>query len=137
MAADEISATDRRIETVRGAGVTTAVTFPTRGIFAGQGSIIDLATAEKSGELVVESPVGQYISIGRGGFGGGGGGGFPGSLMGIIAYVRQIYIDADYYKMQKEAYAKNPRGMQRPAVRPRARRRARFQAHSAAGEPRS
>jgi imidazolonepropionase-like amidohydrolase len=114
IAADEISATDRRIETVRGAGVTTAVTFPTRGIFAGQGSIIDLATAEKSGELVVESPVGQYISIGRGGFGGGGGGGFPGSLMGIIAYVRQIYIDADYYKMQKEAYAKNPRGMERP-----------------------
>lgn len=34
--------------------------------------------------------------------------------MGIIAYVRQIYIDADYYKMQKEAYAKNPRGMERP-----------------------
>ncbi len=114
VAADEISATDRRIETVRGAGVTTAVTFPTRGIFAGQGSIIDLATADKSGELVVESPVGQYISIGRGGGGGGGGGGFPGSLMGIIAYVRQIYIDADYYKMQKDAYAKNPRGMERP-----------------------
>jgi imidazolonepropionase-like amidohydrolase len=114
VAADEISPTDHRIETVRGAGVTTAVTFPTRGIFAGQGSIIDLATAEKAGELVVESPVGQYISIGRGGFGGGGGGGFPGSLMGIIAYVRQIYIDADYYKMQKDAYAKNPRGMERP-----------------------
>jgi imidazolonepropionase-like amidohydrolase len=113
VAADEISPADRRIETVRGAGVTTAVTFPTRGIFAGQGSIIDLAAAEKAGELIVESPVGQYISIGRGGFGGGGGG-FPGSLMGIIAYVRQIYIDADYYKMQKEAYAKNPRGMERP-----------------------
>ena len=113
VAADEISATDRRIETVRGAGVTTAVTFPTRGIFGGQGSIVDLATADRAGELVVESPVGQYISIGRGG-GGGGGGGFPGSLMGIIAYVRQMYIDADYYKMQKEAYAKNPRGMERP-----------------------
>lgn len=111
IAADQISATDRRIETVRGAGVTTAVTFPTRGIFAGQGSIIDLRSAEKPGELVVESPVGQYINIGRGG---GFGGGFPSSLMGIIAYVRQIYIDADYYKMQKEAYAKNPRGMARP-----------------------
>ena len=115
VAADEISAADRRIETVRGGGVTTAVTFPTRGIFAGQGSIIDLATDDKAGALVVESPVGQYISIGRGGGGGGGGGGFPGSLMGIIAYIRQIYIDADYYKMQKEAYAKNPRGMARPA----------------------
>ena len=111
IAADQISATDRRIETVRGAGITTAVTFPTRGIFAGQGSIIDLGTAEKPGELIVESPVGQYINIGRGG---GFGGGFPSSLMGIIAYVRQLYIDAAYYKMQKEAYAKNPRGMERP-----------------------
>ncbi len=115
VAADEISPTDRRIETVRGAGVTTAITFPTRGIFAGQGSIVDLATADKAGEMVVESPVGQYISIGGGRGGGGGGGGFPGSLMGIISYIRQIYIDADYYKMQKEAYAKNPRGMERPA----------------------
>ena len=113
VAADEIQATDRRIETVRGAGVTTAVTFPTRGIFAGQGSIIDLVSAEKAGEMVVASPVGQYISIGRGGFGGGGGG-FPGSLMGIIAYVRQVYLDVDHYKLVKEAYAKNPRGMERP-----------------------
>lgn len=111
IAADQISPSDRRIETVRGAGITTAVTFPTRGIFAGQGSIIDLAEAEKPGEMVVESPIGQYINIGRGG---GFGGGFPSSLMGIIAYVRQVYIDADYYKMQKEAYAKNSRGMERP-----------------------
>ena len=34
--------------------------------------------------------------------------------MGTIAYVRQIYLDAEHYKLVKEAYAKNPRGMQRP-----------------------
>jgi hypothetical protein len=112
--ADEISGTDRRIETARSAGFTTAVSFPTRGIFAGQGAVIDLISGEKSGEMVVSSPVGQYISIGRGGFGGGGGGGFPSSLMGYIAYVRQIYLDADHYKLVKAAYAKDPRGMQRP-----------------------
>ena len=56
--------TDRRIETARGAGFTTAVTFPTRGIFAGQGAVIDLITGEKAGEMVVASPVGQYISLG-------------------------------------------------------------------------
>ena len=112
LAADEILPTDRRIETVRGAGVTTAVVFPTRGIFAGQGAVIDLAAAEKAGAMVVESPVGQYINIGRGG---GFGGGFPSSLMGIMAYVHQVYLDADHYKLLKEAYAKNPRGMERPA----------------------
>jgi imidazolonepropionase-like amidohydrolase len=113
-AADEIQSSDPRIPNVRGAGVTTAITFPTRGIFAGQGAVIDLIAAEKAGQMVVESPVGQYISIGRGGFGGGMGGGYPGALMGIIAYVRQIYIDADHYRLVKEAYAKNPRGMERP-----------------------
>ncbi|SPF33959.1 Amidohydrolase [Candidatus Sulfopaludibacter sp. SbA4] len=115
LAADEIQPTDRRIETIRGAGVTTAVTFPTRGIFGGQGAVIDLITADKSGQMVVESPVGQYIALARGGFGGGGfGGGFPSSLMGMIAYVHQVYLDAEHYKLVKEAYAKNPRGMERP-----------------------
>jgi hypothetical protein len=109
--ADEVSGADRRIETARSAGFTTAVTFPTRGIFAGQGAVIDLISGEKAGEMIVSSPVGQYISIGRGG---GFGGGFPGSLMGYIAYVRQIYLDAEHYKLVKDAYARNPVGMQRP-----------------------
>jgi imidazolonepropionase-like amidohydrolase len=112
--ADEISGSDRRIDTARSAGFTTAVTFPTRGIFAGQGAVIDLLSDEKPGEMVVASPMGQYISVGRGGFGGGMGGGFPSALMGYIAYVRQIYLDADHYKLVKEAYAKDPRGMARP-----------------------
>jgi Amidohydrolase family len=116
--ADEVSATDRRIETARGAGFTTAVTFPTRGIFAGQGAVIDLITGEKPGEMIVASPVGQYISIGRGGGPGGSPGGmgrsFPGSLMGYIAYIRQIYLDAEHYKLVKDTYAKNPVGMTRP-----------------------
>jgi hypothetical protein len=116
LAADELQAADRRVETVRGGGITTAVTFPTRGIFAGQGSIIDLVSGEKAAEMVLVPAAGQYLALGSGrGFGGGGGGGFPSSLMGIISYIRQIYLDADHYKLVKEAYAKDPRGMQRPA----------------------
>jgi hypothetical protein len=83
--ADEISNTDRRIETARAAGFTTAVTFPTRGIFAGQGAVIDLLSGEKSGEMVVASPTGQYISLTAGGRGGGMGRSFPSALMGYIA----------------------------------------------------
>ncbi|HEV2447565.1 MAG TPA: amidohydrolase family protein [Candidatus Sulfopaludibacter sp.] len=116
VAADELQPTDRRIETVRSAGVTTAIVFPTRGIFGGQGSVVDLAAEEKAGPMIVESPIGQYIALGAGrGFGGGMGGGFPGSLMGIISYVHQVYLDAGHYKLVKDAYAKNPRGMERPA----------------------
>ena len=36
-AADQIVATDRSIEAARDAGFTTAITFPTTNIFAGQG----------------------------------------------------------------------------------------------------
>jgi hypothetical protein len=113
LAADELQAGDKRVETVRGSGITTAVTYPTRGIFGGQGSVIDLVSGEKPAEMVLVPSVGQYISM-SGGRGFGGGGGFPSSLMGIIAYVRQLYLDANHYKLVKDAYARNPRGMQRP-----------------------
>jgi hypothetical protein len=111
-ASDELQPSDRRIETARNAGFTSAVVFPERGIFAGQGSVINLAGA-KASDMVLVPSVGQYVSLG-GGRGGGGGGGYPGSLMGYIAYIRQIYLDADYYKMMKAEYDKNPRGMKRP-----------------------
>jgi imidazolonepropionase-like amidohydrolase len=109
-AADEIQISDHRIETARNAGFTTAVVFPTRGIFGGQGSVIDLA-GEKPEAMVLVPSVGQYIAMNVGrGFGGG----FPSSLMGVIAYVRQIYLDADHYKLVKAAYERDPRGMKRP-----------------------
>jgi len=115
LAADEIDPSDRRIESVRSAGFTTTVTFPARGIFGGQGSVIDLAAAEHAGEMVVVPAVGQYIAVSRGGGAFGGfGAGFPNALMGYIAYIRQIYLDAEHYQMVKEAYARDPRGMERP-----------------------
>ena len=115
LAADEIDPSDHRIESVRSAGFTTTVTFPARGIFGGQGSIIDLAAAQYAGEMVVVPAVGQYLAVSRtgGGFGGFGAG-FPNALMGYIAYIRQIYLDAGHYKLLKEAYAHSPRGMERP-----------------------
>ncbi|MGB7761830.1 MAG: amidohydrolase family protein, partial [Bryobacteraceae bacterium] len=115
LAADEIDPSDHRIESVRSAGFTTTVTFPARGIFGGQGSIIDLASAERAGVMVVVPAVGQYLAVSRGGGGFGGfGAGFPNSLMGYIAYIRQVYLDAEHYKLVKEAYAHSPRGAERP-----------------------
>lgn len=113
-AADEVQPSDKRVESARGAGFTTAAVWPTRGFFAGQGSLIDLLSDQKVSEMVLVPSLGQYISLTRAGGGGGMGGGFPSSLMGAIAYIRQIYLDADHYRTVKDAYAKNPRGMQRP-----------------------
>jgi len=109
-AADLVKPSDRRLDSARGEGFTTAVTFPNHGIFAGQGAVVDLG-GENSGDMVVSAPAGQYVTFSSGGFGGG----YPGSLMGVIAYIRQIYIDAYQYQKAKAEYAKNPRGNPRPA----------------------
>jgi len=111
VAADELQTSDRRIEAVRSAGFTTVAAFPTRGIFAGQGSLIDLLSDATPGDMTVVPSLGQYLTMNSGrGFGGG----FPSALMGTISYIRQIYLDAAHYQLVKDAYAKDPRGMQRP-----------------------
>lgn len=109
LAADQLAPTDRRIETARNAGFTSAVAFPTRGIFAGQGAVINLA-GQRAGSMVIQSPIGLYMTLRSGGFGGG----FPGSIMGVIAYIRQVYLDADQYRAAKEIYAAHPLGNKRP-----------------------
>jgi len=109
-AADLVKSTDRRLDSARAEGFTTAVTFPPRGIFAGQGAIVDLA-GETSGDMVVADSAGQLVTFATtGGFGGG----FPNSLMGVMSYIRQVYLDAEHYRDAKQFYAAHPRGMQRP-----------------------
>ena len=110
--ADKLRANDPRVETARGLGFTSVATFPTSGIFAGQGAVMNLAEARPS-RIVVQSPAGQYVTLTAGGRGGGGGG-FPSSVMGVISYIRQCYLDLDYYKEAKAAYDRDPKGRKRP-----------------------
>jgi hypothetical protein len=99
------------VESARDGGFTTAVTYPLTNIFAGQGAVFDLA-GERSGQMVINPSAGMLLKISSGG---GFGGSYPGSLMGIIAYIRQIYMDADHYKAANELYGKHPQGLPRPA----------------------
>ena len=107
-AADQVKTSDRRIESARNVGFTSAVTFPSRGIVAGQGAVINLA-GDRDRQMVIEPSAGMYLTLASAGPGGG----FPASLMGVIAYLRQVYIDADYYRAAKEDYAKSPAGKKR------------------------
>jgi imidazolonepropionase-like amidohydrolase len=109
-AADEVSLADKRIESWRSAGFTTVVSAPTGGILPGQAAVLDLA-GERAGELVVKSPVAIPLNLKPpGGFGSG----FPDSLMGVLAYVHQLFIDADWSTKAEANYDKNPRGIERP-----------------------
>ncbi|MDQ2665067.1 MAG: amidohydrolase family protein [Gemmatimonadota bacterium] len=111
----ELSAVDRirldedALDGPRSAGIATALTVSSAGIFQGQSALINLAGSNASA-MIVKPNVAQHIafSVGRG-FGGG----YPGSLMGVFAVLRQELIDAQRYRELRTAYAKNPRNMQR------------------------
>ena len=108
--ADEVSLSDKRIETWRSGGFTTVICAPKGGLFPGQGAVLDLA-GERPGDLVVKSPVAIPLSFQTtGGFGGG----FPDSLLGVLAYIHQVWLDMDWSVKAQAIYEKKPRGMARP-----------------------
>jgi len=107
--ADEASLNDKRVETWRSAGFTTVLCAPKGGMFPGQASLLNLA-GERNGDMVVKSPVAIPVSLQPvGNFAS-----FPGSTMGSLAYVRQVWLDTEWSTKAQAIYEKNPRGVARP-----------------------
>jgi imidazolonepropionase-like amidohydrolase len=110
MASDQLKVTAETFDQQRGAGITTALVAPREGIYQGQSVLINLGAAEPE-KLIIKNAVSLNVSFGSGrGFGGG----YPGSLMGVFAFLRQSMLDAQHYKAVWERYNQNKRGMQRP-----------------------
>jgi imidazolonepropionase-like amidohydrolase len=108
-AADEVNPNDPKIDSWRAAGFTTTVSAPMAGIFPGQAAILDLG-GERPGNFVVKQPVAIPVSLQTsGGFRN-----FPSSLMGSIAYVRQVWLDTNWSTQAEAAYEKSRRGTERP-----------------------
>ena len=108
-AADEVNPGDPRVETWRSAGFTTVIAAPKGGMFPGQAAVLDLG-GERAGDFVVKSPVAIPVSLqAPGGFRS-----FPGSVMGGIAYVRQVWLDTKWDVQAEAAYENHPRGVERP-----------------------
>jgi len=108
-AADDLSLSDKRIESWRSGGFTTVVSAPKGGMLPGQAAVLDLA-GDRAGEMVVKTPVAFPVSLQpSGGFGN-----FPGSLMGALAYVHQVWIDTYWSAVAQAMYEKNPRAVARP-----------------------
>ena len=109
IAADEVNPGDPRVETWRAAGFTTVIAAPKGGMFPGQAAVLDLG-GERAGDFVVKSPVAIPVSLqAPGGFRS-----FPGSVMGGIAYVRQVWLDTKWDVQAEAAYKNHPRGVERP-----------------------
>jgi len=108
--AEEANLNDKRIETWRNGGFTTAICAPKGGFFPGQAAVLDLAGV-RAGDMVVKTPVGIPVSFQTsGGFGGG----FPDSLLGVLSYIHQVWLDTDWSMKAQAIYEKSPRGAARP-----------------------
>jgi len=96
------------------AGITSALAVPAQGIIRGQSALVNITAPPdpseisalatyRRGSVVVRSGVAQHVVFatgrgGGGGEGGGGGGGYPGALLGVIAFTRQSFLDAQWQK---------------------------------------
>src|SRR5438477_8600466 len=92
----------------RAIGVTTISTAPAFGIFNGQSVVLNLGNGSIE-ERVIKTPAAVQIS-----FTPRSPNTYPDSLMGVIAYVRQSFMDAQQYSAAHAIYEKNPAGAQRP-----------------------
>lgn len=92
-------------------GVTTLVTAPSRGIFNGQSVLLNLGDAPLESR-VVKSPAALNVSFNpRPTWT------YPDSLMGVIAHIRQTFLDAQHHAVARETYERAPAGLRRPADR--------------------
>ncbi len=91
-------------EKLRSQGFAAVLCTPQSGIFRGQNALVSLADAPGP-QLVLKRQAAQTISFEqRDDFFGG----YPNSLMGVIAFTRQTFNDADWYRRAWQAYAQHP-----------------------------
>lgn len=107
MVEDVIRPGGTEIESWRSAGITTALASPRSGIWMGQSALINLS-GETPQQMIVRSPVAMHVGFTplRSGY--------PGSLMGVIATLRQMMLDAQRYRDAMQIYDRAPRGTRRP-----------------------
>lgn len=110
-AADQLKPDETGLEAARTDGITTELISPPQGIFAGQASLIDLASANPS-KMVVKTPIALTVQFSTArGFGGGT---YPVSLMGSVAFIRQTFYDAIHYRDEVKRFDHAKRGVERP-----------------------
>lgn len=108
-AADDFEVGADGVGAWRSGGFTTIIASPERGLFPGQPAMMNLA-GENANDMVVKTPVALRVNFDKGqGFAG-----FPNSLMGSIAYVRQLFFDASRYDLAWTIYDESPAGLERP-----------------------
>ena len=110
-AADDLALDAEAVETWRKAGFTSVAARAGQGLFPGRLSLVRFGEPGADPEHQVVAPeLAQMASFDTGG----GFGSYPGALMGKIAYVRQVLLDAGHYAAAVAAFEADPGGWRRP-----------------------
>ena len=92
------------IEALRGAGLTTVLSVPRRGILRGQSAALNLVDTDNTRGSVLAAGVAQHAGAETGGQADE----YPSSLMGAVALLRQAFYDSEWYRAMREFEAANP-----------------------------
>jgi imidazolonepropionase-like amidohydrolase len=105
--ASELRLSENDVRNARNAGITSVLVAPTRGPFRGLSALVPMRD-DTAARWLVRSPVALHMGFqtvpGR----------YPGSLLGVIAYERQQFYDAQRHGLVADRYKANPRGSERP-----------------------
>jgi imidazolonepropionase-like amidohydrolase len=92
----------------RATGVTTIVTAPSAGIFNGQSAILNLGS-----KAAIKTPAALQVAFNTRPTWT-----YPDSLMGVMSFLRQNFLDAQQHTAAREVYERAPSGLQRPEDNP-------------------
>ncbi len=98
----------------REAGFVAGEVAPARGAIRGWGAVLSFSDSPLPAPL--RTPAALHAAFEFGGRGPGGGGGYPSTLFGVIAHLRQSFLDAERLDSELADYARRGmKGRRRPA----------------------
>lgn len=102
--AEEFVTDEKAAEKLRSQGFALVHVVPQQGIFRGQSALIALGSGSQRKAVVKKNAAHSVSFYAEAGFFSG----YPNSQMGIIAFIRQTWIDADWYQRAWDSYQQNP-----------------------------
>lgn len=112
LAIRNVKLTDEDAEARRAIGVTTIVTAPSNGIFNGQSAVVNLGSGPIESR-VIKSPAALQIAFNTRPTWT-----YPDSLMGVMSFLRQTFLDAQQHIAATTIYTRSPSGLERPQENP-------------------
>jgi imidazolonepropionase-like amidohydrolase len=118
-AADAVRVDETDLIRLAAAGITSVLAVPSGDVISGQSALVNVVAPPdepqignivegRRGLLVVRTPVALHVSFPERPRAGGNA--YPESLMGVIAFVRQSFLDAQHYAAERQGAARRTAG---------------------------